>query len=328
MPSFRHGKVTALLSERPGLQRVEVDAKPAVVLTQLTGAVAVGDRVVMNTTAVDLGLGTGGWHVVHWNMSRRTNWSAPGNGHVMKLRYTSLQVDTGAAEEWEDDDGAVPDLGGMPVVACTLHSQVGVVAAAYKAARPEGRLVYVMTDGGALPLALSDLVAMLDERQLLDGTITAGHAFGGDTEAVNVPSALALARHQLAADAVVVGMGPGLVGTGTVLGTTALEAVGVLDAAEALGGRPILAVRASEADERDRHRGVSHHTTTVLSLTHARVLVAVPEGFHIDASDHEVVELLVPLIDIGITTMGRGPADDPLFFRAAAAAGVAAGLGL
>src|SRR5438874_5866686 len=130
MPSFRSGKVTTLLMERQGLQRVEVDLgdgnERAYVLTQLTGNVAVGDRVVVNTTAVDLGLGTGGWHVVHWNLER-DEWAAPGGGHVMKLRYTSLQSDTGAAEE----HGAVPaDLAGMPVVACSLHSQIGPVAAA------------------------------------------------------------------------------------------------------------------------------------------------------------------------------------------------------
>jgi hypothetical protein len=328
VPSFRHGRVTALLSERPGLQRVEVDGHPAVVLTQLIGAVAVGDRVVMNTTAVDLGLGTGGWHVVHWNLARRTNWSAMGGGHVMKLRYTSLQVDTGAAEEWEADEG-LPDLARMPVVACTVHSQVGAVAEAYKRARPDGRLIYVMTDGGALPLALSELVAMLNERQMLDGTITVGHAFGGESEAVNVPSALAIARRQLAADAVIVGMGPGVVGTETTLGTTALEAVAVLDITARLGGRPIIAVRASEADERQRHRGFSHHTRTVLQLTHARVLVPVPEGrIKVEAPQHEVVELMVPKTELEITTMGRTPAEDPIFFEAAAAAGVAAALGI
>jgi hypothetical protein len=185
-----------------------------------------------------------------------------------------------------------------------------------------------MTDGGALPLALSDMVAMLNERQLLDGTITVGHAFGGESEAINVPSALAIARHQLAADAVVVGMGPGVVGTETTLGTTAIEAVAVLDIAARLGGRPIIAVRASDADERQRHRGVSHHTRTVLQLAHARVLVPVPEGLAIDAPQHEVVELLVPKTDLDITTMGRGPAEDPIFFQAAAAAGIAAGLGI
>src|SRR5213595_2282041 len=121
MPSFRTGRVTAITSERPGLQRTEVDGEPAFVLTQLTGPVAIGDDVVINTTAVELGLGTGGWHVVHWNLAR-TEWRQPGGGHVMKLRYTSLQADTGAAEEHHPD---VPtDLGGMRVVAIGVHSQL------------------------------------------------------------------------------------------------------------------------------------------------------------------------------------------------------------
>jgi hypothetical protein len=97
MPTFRVASVTGLLAERRGLQRVDTDLGRAFVLTQLTGPVAVGDRVVLNTTAVDLDLGTGGWHVVHWNLAR-DSWSEPGPGHLMKLRYTSLQVDTGAAE--------------------------------------------------------------------------------------------------------------------------------------------------------------------------------------------------------------------------------------
>ena len=123
MPSFGTATVTEVLAERPGLQRVATDAGRAYVLTELTGPVAVGDEVVLNTTAVELGLGTGGWHVVHWNLARES-WSSPGRGHIMKLRYTSLQVDTGAAEE---DHADVPgDLDGMPVVACALHSQVAV----------------------------------------------------------------------------------------------------------------------------------------------------------------------------------------------------------
>src|SRR2546425_1842777 len=152
MPSFRSGKVTTLLMERPGLQRVEVDLgdgdERAYVLTQLTGNVAVGDRVVINTTGVELGLGTGGWHVVHWNLAR-SEWRQDGGGHVMKLRYTSLQADTGAAEEQHPD---VPsDLGGMPVVAIGVHSQLAAVAAAFPDDAPARRPVYVMTAGGAPP---------------------------------------------------------------------------------------------------------------------------------------------------------------------------------
>ena len=126
MPSFRSATVTEILVERDGLQRVATDAGRAYVLTDLVGPVAAGDRVVLNTTAVDLGLGTGGWHVVHWNLARDA-WERPGPGHIMKLRYTSLQHDAGAAEEDHPDlPSAVP---GLPVVACSLHSQVAVVAA-------------------------------------------------------------------------------------------------------------------------------------------------------------------------------------------------------
>ena len=123
MPSFRTGAVTAILSERRGLQRVEVDGRPAYVLTELIGAVAVGDRVVVNTTAVELGLGTGGWDVVHWNLAR-DEWSKPGPGHIMKLRYTSVQADTGAAEE-HPSYREPASLDRTPVVICGLHSQLG-----------------------------------------------------------------------------------------------------------------------------------------------------------------------------------------------------------
>ncbi len=139
MPSFRRGRVGRIIQERAGLQRVEVHpgaepdggdqgtGEPAYVLTQLTGPVAPGDEVLYNDTAVQLGLGTGGWHVVHANLTRG-EWGEPGGGHVLKLRYTSLQADTGVQEERTPD--VATDLDGMPVVACTLHSQLGVVVAA------------------------------------------------------------------------------------------------------------------------------------------------------------------------------------------------------
>lgn len=317
-----------VLLERPGLQRVATDEGRAYVLTQLTGSVAVGDRVVLNTTAVELGLGTGGWHIVHWNLERDA-WGEPGPGHIMKLRYTSLQVDTGAAEEAHPD--LAGDLGGMPVVVCSLHSQVPCVAAALLAAVPTARIVYVMTDGAALPIVLSDLVTAMVARGLLAATITAGHAFGGDLEAVSIPSALALARGMLSADVVIVAMGPGVVGTGSPLGTTSVEVAHVLDSAAALGGRPVAALRMSSGDTRERHQGVSHHTRTALDLTRSCVTIASPhEGaFAHDRHDVQVAEPPVMssiLADAGlvVTTMGRGPEEDPLFFAAAGAAGTLA----
>jgi hypothetical protein len=335
VPTFRTAQVTDVLEERPGLQRVAVrmddgtEAR-AYAVVDLIGDCAVGDRVVLNTTAVDLSLGTGGWHVVHWNLAR-DGFRRDGPDHVMKLRYTSLQFDAGTAE-LEHPEADRP-LGGVPVVACTVHSQVAMVALGFAHAAPGRRLAYVMTDGASLPLALSDLVVRLSERGLLSGSVTAGHAFGGDLEAVSVPSALGLAVHTLGADAVVVCMGPGVVGTGTELGTTAVEAAPVLDAAAALGGTPVLCVRASDGDGRDRHRGVSHHTATVARLTSARPWAA-PEPAGVadlpgvrlaDPVDLPDPSSLLEAAGLRVTTMGRGPDEDPLFFRAATAAGIVAG---
>ncbi len=319
MPTFRTGVVTSIRGERAGLQKVDVDGERAYVLTQLIGTVAVGDRVVVNTTAVELGLGTGGWHFVHWNLEREA-WSERGPGTVTKLRYTSLQVDTGAAEDDIGLPGDVP-LEGRPVVACTLHSQVAGVARGFGRTVTGRRLVYVMTDSAALPLALSDLVCELREEGELAATVTCGQAFGGDYEAVSVPSALQVAVALAGADAIVVAPGPGVVGTGSDYGFGGVEVAAVVDGAAHLGGRPIVAVRYSDADARPRHRGVSHHTTTALALAGSGPLVAVPRGAGFDG-----VEVDVPHdLDFGsATTMGRTPAEDPGFFRWSAAAGVLA----
>jgi hypothetical protein len=97
-------------------------------------------------------------------------------------------------------------------------------------------------------------------------------------------------------------------------------------AAAALGCPVVVCARMSDTDERRRHRGLSHHTVTVLGLLLARVTVAFPCG---DAAsipgDHVVRELPVDLdgyLASGLPerSMGR---EDPLFFAAALACGVA-----
>jgi hypothetical protein len=348
MPSYRTGEVVTLLEARPGLQRVEVDLgkgpERAYALTQLTGPVDLGDRVVVNTTAVELGLGTGGWHVVHWNLAR-DEWSEPGPGHIIKGRYTSIQADVGSTEEHLEALAEIESIDGMPVVVAALHSQLPAVAAAFKERAPGARLAYVMTDGAGLPLALSDLVADVRTAGLLDATVTCGHAFGGDHEAVSVWSALAVARHVAEADAAVVVMGPGIVGTNTRLGFTGMEVGPVLDAAHALGGVPIACLRVSFADGRDRHQGLSHHTATALRLAaRDRTTVAVPalppdqatrlradlEAAGIDRR-HDLVDVDAPDAlelfarhGLRVASMGRPAADDPALFQAAAAAGALA----
>jgi uncharacterized protein DUF3866 len=326
VPTYRSGVVTALLAERAGLQRVEVDGKRAYVLTQLIGTVAVGDRVVVNTTATELGLGTGGWDVVHWNLER-DQWSEPGPGHEMKLRYTSVQVDAGVSERAMPEGWIAREK--PPLVACFLHSQVAAVAAAFKHTAPDATLAYVMTEGGALPLAVSELVADLQRVGWLDTTVTVGQAFGGEREAVNLWHALELIED---CDAAVVGMGPGSLGTDSRLGFSGLEVASVLQIADYSLWLPIVALRWSDADSRERHRGISHHSITTLQATDADAWVPIPTGEpHPDLGEHQYVEVDVP--DIGalfekagldVRTMGRTPAEDPGFFAYAGAAGVLA----
>jgi Protein of unknown function (DUF3866) len=336
MPAFHRGTVSQVLAERPGLQKVIVDLRDsgrrdgerAYVLSDLIGPVEAGDEVVVNTTAVDLELGTGGWHFVHWNLSR-SSWVRAGGGHIMKLRYTSLQTDTGAAEEREPD---LPQtIGEVPVLACGLHSQMACAALAFHHLAPQARLVYVMTDGAALPIAFSDLVHGLLDQGALAGTVTVGNAFGGAREAVSIPSGLLVARHELGADAIVVGMGPGVTGTASKYGTTAVEVASILDYAAALGGRPIMCLRVSSGDERPRHRGVSHHSITALELCRSDVTVAAAAPVPEVPARHTVSVVtppdpadLVAASGLGITTMGRGPAEDADFFLAAGAAGALA----
>ena len=330
MPAYRELVVSEVLLERPGLTRVRLgDGSRAYALTSITGPLGVGDTVVVNTTAVDLGLGSGGWHVVHWNVTRG-DWAEPGPGHLMKLRYTSLQADVGAGEE----EGDLPDtsLEGAQAVVAGVHSQVPAITAAIARHRPGTRVSYVMTDGAALPLAMSDLVLAQRERGLIIGTVTAGHAFGGDVEALNVPAALALARHRLDAEVIVVAMGPGSAGTGSRLGFTALEVAPALDAAAWLGGRPVACLRCSSGDPRPRHRPISHHTLTALEATRSSVLVAQPPGIEaprgsrhrwLPVDPGDPVELLADA-GIRVTTMGRSVAEDRIYFSAAAASGVLA----
>ena len=335
MSHYLTGTVTAVVQDRAGLQRIEVDGAPAVVLTALTGPVALGDRVVVSAVAERWGLGSSEGRIVHWNLERQA-WTDPAApppeeraGITVKARYTSVQAVGPTAEEREG--GPPGDLGGLPVVGCHLHSQLAPVVAGILSGRPRARVAYVMTDAAALPLALSDAVASLRGSGALVATVTAGQAFGGDHEAVTTASGIQLAA--AGADVVVVGPGPGAAGSASRLGFGGLELAGLARPVRALNGVPVLAVRASEADPRPRHRGVSHHTRTVLELSGAGFLVATPQGadagFVAPPHEHRPVTLpplaaLAALVAADLATMGRGPDEDPTFFLHAAAAGALA----
>lgn len=353
MSKFARARVTGVRAWDEGISEAQLEfdgvgGRPGLVLEEITTPVEPGDEVIVNVTAAELGLGSGGYHFVLWNLSRDSlDTGAP--GHIMKLRYTPLQMNFEAVEEGFDiERERLPEaLGGMPVIAGSVHSQLLPAAIAYKSEKPDAKLAYVMTDGGSLPLKFSDTVRYLRKAGYIDSTVTCGHAFGGDMEAVNVFSALAAARREGGATAAIVVMGPGILGTGSSLGFTGLEQAVVINAAGALGGRPLAVARISFMDERTRHRGLSHHTATVLSVAACvPAIVPIPmmeqgkrdavmkalEEAGVSKKGHDIVEVdarrvlgLIKECGFGPTTMeGRTIMEEPEYFMAAGAAGLVA----
>jgi uncharacterized protein DUF3866 len=317
--SLRRGTVTAIVEELDGLARIEVDGELCVAYPGLTGPVEVGDDVLVNVQARALGLGSGGFDVLHANLTRGLGLHSAPDAHVMTLPYTPVQ----AAVRFVEEDGELASsLKGMPVVCCSLHSQVVPAAAGVG----QGvRVAYVQLAGGALPVSLSDSLRELKKRGLVEAAIAAGASVGGDMQAVGAASALAWAAAQ-GFDVAICSIGPGIVGTASPLGHGGLAAAEAANAASALEGTPVLAVRVSEQDARERHRGVSHHTRAVLELAIGRREVAWPAG--LDAPDWleervevDVREWRVQCEGLPLEHMGRGRDDDPWFFASAFAAG-------
>ncbi len=362
MITWRDGTVGGIRREWPGAVELDVSVEGARVRAlaypALTGRPRPGDRVLVNTTALDLGLGTGGYALVV-AVPDRLPPDPELAGHLVKARYTPLQATVLGADEQGSPHHDVlrdaDDIGGMPVVVADLHSALPAVLAGLfdEAERADGdsarsrgraRVVYVMQDGGALPAWFSRTCATLKEAGWLAATVTTGQSFGGDLETVTVHTGLLAARHVLGADLAVVAQGPGNLGTGTRWGFSGVAAGEVVNAVAALGGRPVASLRVSDADPRDRHRGVSHHSLTAygrVALARADVVVPALDGAfgHRVAAEaarlggrHEVVTVPVDGLEAALracpaplSTMGRGLDEDLAYFLAAAAAGRHAG---
>ncbi|HLH13354.1 MAG TPA: DUF3866 family protein, partial [Solirubrobacteraceae bacterium] len=252
------------------------ERREAIADVSLMGRCEVGDEVIVNTHALDLRLGSGGFDVVHANLTRglagdgapsppaaqaasRTAVDGHGAAHVMKLNYTSLQH---AIAPVEGGELQLPLQ--RPAAVLALHGQLAGVAWAFAQAAPGARLGYVHTPGGALPGGHSQTVRTLRERGLLAGHITAGAAYGGEDEAVSTAGALHHGLHVLGWDAAVCGPGPGIVGSASALGHGGMVALDSAHVALALGCPTLLVARMSSGDRRSRHRGLSHHSLTVL----------------------------------------------------------------
>jgi Protein of unknown function (DUF3866) len=307
--------------------------RPAIADLALVGRAEAGDEVIVNVQALDLGLGSGGFDIVHANLTRGLGGGEARGASVMKLNYTSLQH---VVAPVEDERLQLPVR--RPVAVLALHGQLAAVAWAFSQAVPGARLGYVQTEGGALPGSRSQTVRILRERGLLAGHLTAGAAFGGEAEAITAAGALHHGLCALGWDAAVCGPGPGIVGSDSPLGHGGMRALDAAHVALALGCRTVVVARMSSGDERARHRGISHHTRTVLELLLEPVTVVLPAGTRLtlppDAergagiSRHDWRRAQVDLpgfaaCGLPAATMGRGLTEDPLFFAAALAGGAA-----
>jgi hypothetical protein len=336
---------------------VELDgrSRPAIADVALVGRCQLGDEVIVNVQALDLALGSGGFDIVHVNLTRGLSGDGAIGASVMKLNYTSLQH---AVKPIEDEELRLPVE--RPVAVLALHGQLAATAWAFAQGAPGSRLGYVQTEGGALPGGHSRTVRALRERGLLAAHLTAGAAYGGEGEAITTAGALHHGLQSLGWDAALCGPGPGIVGSGSPLGHGGMSALDSAHASLALGCPTLLIARMSSGDDRARHRGISHHTLTVLDLLLEPVTVALPAGMRspvgadLRAGLGEVFEGATPsraglaldverparitrhdwrraAVDLpsyaasGLPaeTMGRSLTEDPLFFAAALAGGSA-----
>ncbi|NBI27644.1 DUF3866 family protein [Chengkuizengella marina] len=362
---WRIGMVTTIDKERKNVQFIQVEEEKGEIIkaihyTDVQPSVQIGYKVLLNTTAVDLQLGSGGFHFVymilnsnkHLNkgQSYNTNNSSKKNiGHIMKLRYTPQQRAVLACEETDSPTHSMflenKNLEGTPVLIGELHSMLPILCSwmqykqNHEKVSKKLKIGYVMSEGGALPISFSEHVAQLKRLNWIDGTITYGHSYGGDIEAVNKFTALIAAKHILQADIIIVLMGPGIVGTGTKLGHTGIEAGEIANAVSILEGIPIMTPRISFQRKRDRHKGISHHVLTTLSdivLQNARV--PIPFNLPKEYKDHiqqqlddyhlykkhtisfytelhvKEVQKSVELYPFEIKSMGMELHDDPYFF--------------
>lgn len=348
MAYLQKGKVVEIIARNKDcteiLVKISSKKEKAINYPQLTGKIEIGDEVILNTIAVRKKLGTGDYYFVLWNLKYK-DLVIPARGHIIKLRYTPIQFNILAAEEEESPYYAkiknFKSLENMPVIIGSLHSQLAPAAVVIKKEKPKTKISYIMTDGGALPISFSHLVRQLKKKKIIDSTITIGHAFGGDFEAINIFSGLAIAKVAARSDIAIVIMGPGHVGTNSPLAFSGIEQGEIINAVNSLQGIPIAIPRISFADKRIRHRVISHHTLTALSLaTCTPCIVTLPQlkdekmelvkkrlsDFKIDKTHQvKIIKENTPQVldefGIEVTTMDRGIKEDEEFFRAAGAAG-------
>ncbi|MDQ0256163.1 hypothetical protein J2S74_003581 [Evansella vedderi] len=321
----------------------------AILYRRLHPEVKVGDWVIVNTTATKLKLGTGGWDVVR-AVIKKGNYSFKNvgdAGHIMKARYLSDQHSVLTVESPESKSHFLfkkrVSLNGKHIFICELHSMLPIIWFLLQLKKESTPLTVIFSDEASLPLVMSRHLTYL-KKQPSFFSITAGQSFGGQKEAVNLVTALQYIVEQQLQGMVLITLGPGVVGSNTHYGFSGLAQANWANIIGALGGKPVWIPRLSEADPRERHKGVSHHTITPLTeLTLMNSILPIPIGNysnsllerdwkrltsyeHIEVKEVDEEHLFPQLIDVQelspfpLTSMGRTIDKDPLFFLGVACA--------
>jgi hypothetical protein len=125
---WRNGQVLEVMRRRAGAIELRVSTTDgemdALAYPDLVGEPEPGDRVLLNATALELGLGTGGFALVVAIPDRLPPDRAD-PGHVVKARYTPLQATVLAVDEQGSPHHGLlrdaDDLAGLPVVVADPH---------------------------------------------------------------------------------------------------------------------------------------------------------------------------------------------------------------
>ena len=334
----------------------------ALAYPDLVGTPLVGQNMLLNTTALDKGLGTGGYAFVIAILDANAHHKEVlAKGHLVKARYTPLQNMVLGVDEQDSEFHSIlkdaDDLNQMPVVVADLHSALPAILTGIRSLNPLLKVAYILTDGGALPAWFSRSVATLRSEDWIECCISAGQAFGGDLEAVNVHTALLASKLVVKADLAIVIQGPGNLGTGTTWGFSGVAAGEAINAVNSLNGRAIGALRVSGGDSRTRHLGVSHHSLTAygkVALSGATIVSTDLSVFETTFADlpiplSDLADSITPQLEkmgelnerldfvsydlhggiveqlangpVRLSTMGRGLNQDPAAFLFSAAAG-------
>lgn len=338
-------------TEKHQILKLKERSIPAICFVSLSGKISPNDKVIINTTASDLSLGTGGYDFVVAVLNKGEQFiETEDKSHVMKLNYTPLQFAVPHFEETEDYEKAVEKFKNNPisikVFVLTIHSHLIPFFAVAKSFKPSKKGVLIINDSCALPIFTSKTIDFLRREGFVKKVITTGNAFGGDVETVNIYSALIAAGYAFDADYIVVAPGYGLKGTGSDYGHSAQHFTEAINASLRLSFETYLVSRISFADKRTRHFGISHHTCDVYEMCLKKPVLIVPNLNYLDEKSRDTIQLQlkkhffdaqITYVDIEkaaeaiepykgmLQSMGRSYNNDPIFFLTPAGASLLVG---